>query len=441
MDKRQDLVTIVVPAYNAETFLCENIESILNQTYRKLEIIYVCDGCTDHTAEMLQEYSAKDSRITVVIEKENHGAAASRNIGMNMASGDWIIFWDADDLFHDHAIESMLETARMEQADIVGSYWEDFDDAPSGQASVANGIRKLLCGTYPVIDTKGELNHIFQLMDNSPCTKLVHKSIYKREDVFFQDLPNSNDVYYAMTAVMNSHKVAYVDQAFLYYRSGKGRVTISTDRNSKQAHILEACDKVYEYIHKHGNNQLLLRSFYNAVLENVRSYSDYDTYEAVCSLLRDIYLRKWGMKDKAIERELSFINRVYYKNILNGSTSVDWQSISMQAELEFIRVLSHYGCSIWGAGLKGKNLLQHISDDGIEIQHVFDSAPDKWGQEIQGYIIENFDKADADNIVVTTPRFYSEISDQLKGRVKNIYNLEQQIWYIPYQYELWNEMY
>lgn len=89
---RKGLVSIVVPVYNAEQFLRENVESIINQTYEQIEIIYVCDGCTDHTVEILCEYAKKDFRITVKVETENKGAAISRNIGMNMATGDWIIF-------------------------------------------------------------------------------------------------------------------------------------------------------------------------------------------------------------------------------------------------------------------------------------------------------------------------------------------------------------
>ena len=92
-----DLVTIVIPAYNAEQFLRENVESIINQSYMNLEIIYVCDGCSDQTVEILQEYAKKDNRINIVVQREKHGAAFSRNVGMNKANGDWIIILDNDD--------------------------------------------------------------------------------------------------------------------------------------------------------------------------------------------------------------------------------------------------------------------------------------------------------------------------------------------------------
>lgn len=436
-----DLVTIVIPAYNAEQFLRENVEAILDQSYRNLEIIYVCDGCTDHTVEILREYAEKDSRIRLWIETENHGAAISRNIGMNIAKGEWIIFWDADDLFHCRTIESMIETAIKEQADIAGCYWERFDNIPSGDAQPSNEARKLYCSTYPVINTEEELYHIMQLVDNSPCTKLVHKSIYMKEEVYFQDIPNANDVYYSMVTAMNSHRIAYVDKALWYYRNSRGRNTISTDRNLKKNYIFEACDRVYEYIKSKGNNLLLLRSFYNVVLDNFAFCMDFPIYDSIFDVFRNVYLDKWGMGRDEIVRELSYINRIYYRNIMNNNRELDRQNVYIQAKLEFVRVLSHKGCSIWGAGLLGNELLEQVSGANIEIQHVFDSAQDKWGKKIHGYIIENFEEVQADNIIITTPNFYNEIAKQIKRSAENIYNLEQQIWLVPCKYEPWNETY
>lgn len=436
----QDLVTIVIPTYNMAPYLRANVESIINQSYENLEIIYVCDGCTDQTAAILQEYAEKDSRIIILVEEENHGAAVSRNIGMERAKGDWIIFWDSDDMFARETIEIMLKTAIKEQADIAGCYWEDFDDTPSGEAYIGNGMRKLYCGTYPIVSTREEPCHIFQLIDNSPCTKLVHKSVYKKKEVFFQDIPNSNDVYYAMVAVLNSRRIVYVDEPFLYIRSNKGRTTISTDRDLKQTYILEALDTVYGYIRDCGSNPLLLRSFYNVAVENISFYSDYPTYAVLIKSLKEVYLQKWGMRENEVTRELSYRNRIFYKSLING-TVIDRQNINMQAKVEFVRVLSRKGCSIYGAGAMGRKLLEEISRAGIKVQHVFDSAQDKWGEEVQGYVIENFQDVRAEHIIVTVPRFYDEIERSIKGCVEYVYNLEQQIYLIPSRYEPWNEAY
>ena len=93
--------------------------------------------------------------------------------------------------------------------------------------------------------------------------------------------------------------------------------------------------------------------------------------------------------------------------------------------------MSCKGCSVWGIGEIGSALLKEISKTDINIQHVFDSAQDKWGKKIYGYVVENFNNVQADHIVITTPQFFDEIVERIGSNVSNIYNLEKQIWLIP----------
>lgn len=427
----EDLVTIVIPAYNAEQFIREGLESILNQSYKNLEIICVCDGCTDSTAEILQEYARKDSRMVVRIEAANHGAAESRNIGMDMANGEWIVFGDADDLYEYNAIEEMVEAAVREQADLACCYWEYFNDIPNVNSGIDDELKKLYCSTYPVINTKTEIQHIMQLVTTVPCTKLVHRSLYSREDVFFQDIPNVNDVYFSKVVTMNSHKIVYVDKVFYHYRSNRGRHTLSTDRDTRKNYLFEAYDKIYEYIIQREDRHFLLKSFYNDVIDNLNVYQGDPSYSVLWDTLRNVYLEKWRMTGAEIEGKLSCLNRVFYRNIHDNNRSINLQDIYLQAKVEFVRALSHKGCSIWGTGEIGSALLEEISKTDISIQHVFDSAPDKWGRKILGYMVENFNKVQADHIIVTTPKYYDEIAESIGSRAGNIYNLEQQIWLIP----------
>ena len=91
-----NLITIVVPIYNSSKYLSRCINSIINQTYQNLEIILVNDGSTDNSLDICNEYANKDNRIKV-IHKDNSGAAASRNVGINHAMGNYIAFVDSDD--------------------------------------------------------------------------------------------------------------------------------------------------------------------------------------------------------------------------------------------------------------------------------------------------------------------------------------------------------
>lgn len=425
-------MTIVMPVYNAERFLGESIKSVLDQTYKNLEIICVCDGCTDHSLEILQEYARKDLRITIQVESENHGAAMSRNIGVSMAHGEWIAFWDADDIYESYAIKEMVRVAVKEQADFVCCYWEEFEGMPDRTSHINNKFNKLFCNTYPVINTKKELHHIMQLVDNALGAKLVHKSLYKKNEIFFQDIPNANDVYYSKIAAMNSNKIVYVDKVLYHHRGNKDRHTLSTDRDTKRNYLLEAYDEIFKYVSHKKDRQFLLSSFYNDVLANFAIYLGSSVYNSLFDMLTSVYLEKWEMLKDGIERKLSGINRILYRVILDNNRNVNFQDIYMQAKIEFVKELSSKGCSIWGAGEMGRKLLEEIAKKGIVIQHVFDSAEDKWGEKIHGYVIENYNEVQADYIVVSTPQFYSEIVKTISGQAENIYNLEEQIWLIPY---------
>ena len=102
-----DLVTIIVPIYNAEQFLEKCIESIQSQTHQKIEIILVNDGSSDNSLKICENYSAEDSRI-VIIDKLNGGVSSARNHGLKTAKGEFCCFVDADDWIEETHIEKMV---------------------------------------------------------------------------------------------------------------------------------------------------------------------------------------------------------------------------------------------------------------------------------------------------------------------------------------------
>ncbi len=117
----EPLVSIIVPIYNREQTLERCLCSILRQTYKKIEILAVDDGSTDHTEQILEKYRKLDGRIRV-FRKENSGVSESRNLGMRMARGEYIQFADSDDWLPKNATESLLEGMRMGADMVIGDY-------------------------------------------------------------------------------------------------------------------------------------------------------------------------------------------------------------------------------------------------------------------------------------------------------------------------------
>ncbi len=114
----QGLVSVVVPIYNVERYLERCLNSIVNQTYRKLEIILVDDGSTDSCAEICDDWALKDSRICV-IHKKNAGLGMARNTGIENATGEYICFLDSDDYVDTQAVEKAYTLAKKEKTDVV----------------------------------------------------------------------------------------------------------------------------------------------------------------------------------------------------------------------------------------------------------------------------------------------------------------------------------
>ena len=114
------LVSIIVPAYNAERYLEQCIESLRAQTHTNIEIIIINDGSTDRTADIMYKFSQADGRVKI-FSKSNAGVSAARNDGLNIATGEYICFVDADDYLANDFVEYLLEIAEKTRAEFVVS--------------------------------------------------------------------------------------------------------------------------------------------------------------------------------------------------------------------------------------------------------------------------------------------------------------------------------
>ena len=117
----EQLISIIVAVYNVEKYLNKCVESIINQTYRELEIILVDDGSKDNSGKMCDEWANKDSRIHV-IHKPNGGLSDARNYGLEVAQGRWIGFMDGDDYIKPDMYERLFDN-RVENGMTVCGYY------------------------------------------------------------------------------------------------------------------------------------------------------------------------------------------------------------------------------------------------------------------------------------------------------------------------------
>src|SRR5690625_1884905 len=120
VSSNKPLVSVITPAYNAEKFIGETMESVLNQTYPHWEMIIVDDQSTDHTVSIVEAYQEKDNRIKLIKLKENSGSAVARNTAMDHATGKYLAFLDSDDLWTPKKLERQV--AFMEENDFAFTF-------------------------------------------------------------------------------------------------------------------------------------------------------------------------------------------------------------------------------------------------------------------------------------------------------------------------------
>lgn len=209
-----DLISVIVPLYNAEKYIDTIIPCLQNQTYRNLEIVLVNDGSTDTTLDKILKYQEHDKRLKVITQP-NQGVAAARNNGLNNAAGLYIAFIDADDLVACNYIEKMYEYALAENCDIVccgciqteGSY----SLTPMGEYPTVKKNR--------IIDNKIDVLQDYALNDEQyGCVvwaKLIKRTIAAM--VKFEQLKYGEDQQYMMRLFRSANRIGLIDFKGYYY--------------------------------------------------------------------------------------------------------------------------------------------------------------------------------------------------------------------------------
>ncbi len=238
----EDLISVIVPVYGVEKYIHRCIDSILNQTYKNLEIILVNDGSLDSCPEICDEYKKKDRRIKV-IHKENGGQDSARKAGINIASGRFIGYVDADDWIEPDMYEKLLCAMIKYNVDIVESGIID-----STENSHVSRLPAVGTGVYRGEGFDNNVGSIClysgKFFSHGIFPYLVTK-LFKREVIYkyqtMEDRSNNigDDVMCVMPCVLSSRSIAVISDCLYHYRIREG----STKRKSRTdiKGVLRAC--------------------------------------------------------------------------------------------------------------------------------------------------------------------------------------------------------
>lgn len=200
-------VSIIVPIYNSELYISECINSILNQTYKDIEIILVNDGSTDNSLNICKKY--KDNRI-VIINKDNSGVSDSRNMGIEHSTGNYISFVDSDDIIDTHYIEYLVKGIEKTKFNITTRVSFENNNIPSIDNS--KYISKIL--------NENELILIDEMeMLNAPWGKLFNKEIIINNNIRFEkNISLGEDLLFNLEYLKYINAACIVENKLYYYR-------------------------------------------------------------------------------------------------------------------------------------------------------------------------------------------------------------------------------
>lgn len=237
------LLSVIVPVYNVEDYVGRCVDSILNQTYRNLEVILVDDGATDSSGAICDAFQEKDSRVRV-IHKENGGLSSARNTGLEAATGEYITFVDSDDWIEADGYAHLMELMFRYGVKLVcgGNYNVD---GATGERTLA------LCPEKEeVISAEEFVGRMFlwQGFDSSACDKIYHRSLL--ETFRYPEGKVCEDVPVTYKIVLTTDRAALSDRPFYNYFHREGSITISTaaEISDKSFHFSRHTAVIYPYI-------------------------------------------------------------------------------------------------------------------------------------------------------------------------------------------------
>ena len=197
------LVSIVMPIYNAENYLKDSIESLINQKYKNLEIICVDDGSTDDSLRILENYKRNDDRIKIIKQK-NQFAGVARNNGLNNANGKYIMFLDSDDIFEKNMIYNLVNKAEKYNTDIIFFGFYKFTETIKKRSVI--GIPYKNKNVISPIDIKSV---IFQKAQGVPWNKFYNREFILNSGIKFQNLKSNNDIFFSKMTTILSNRILF----------------------------------------------------------------------------------------------------------------------------------------------------------------------------------------------------------------------------------------
>lgn len=245
------LVSIIIPAYNAQDTIKETVACCLAQDYKNLEIIIVDDGSKDDTASFFEEFENQGVRCLSI---QNAGASNARNVGFQNAKGLYIQYLDADDILHPEKISKQLAAMSKERSFLSFLLWNFFkNEIQEHQECIFNGLPYAQNTTGIGLLKSFGMNNWFMPV----FCWLTHRSLIEQAGPWNTDLTNNDDAEFFTRVLLHTESVTCVDEVLGYYRKSDGDSLSKLNSNEKNISVFHSVALIKAHVLKHKDKELL----------------------------------------------------------------------------------------------------------------------------------------------------------------------------------------
>lgn len=229
-------ISVIIPIFNSEIYLKKCLDSVLNQTLNDIEIILIDDGSSDSSLQIIKQYAEKYNNIKYRT-KINEGQAIARNLGIEMATGEFISFVDSDDYIENTMFEKLYNIAIKNNSDIViCDYIEEYSNKKIEKKSL-------------FINTDS-LSKSYILSVAGPCSKIIKTDLFKNNNIKFLENNIYEDLAIIPSLALYAKNISYCEEILYHYIIRKNSTMQQTKYNNKLESIFNVMDFLYQQFNR-----------------------------------------------------------------------------------------------------------------------------------------------------------------------------------------------
>lgn len=424
----QTKVSVIMPVHNVAEYLEKSVQSALNQTLYEIEVICIDDASQDNSWDILEKMAASDKRLTIMQNPYNLGAGTTRNIGLQLARGEYVTFWDADDWVEKECLADAFALAKSENADVClyGGWLEDEASGEQREFHVLPpSLRRKMKNTFNVDTLNG---YVFSC--GVPFDKICRRQFLLDNGLTFQNMYNSNDIFFSIVCFISAERMVHTKKKYVHYHEHLAGGCTGT-RDKHPLCVFEALRIVKKWLLR-LNKWNLTKRFYNDVFigdliytlsviseKSQKELMNFVQTSGLALLQMEGLNRKDFLTAYAYNRYRLLLNVCSAREFLSADSNNDEIYLKEAEEIAEKFKEDNKKVAIWGYGKLGKLMAKACIAKGCELVAVYDSDISK--QRRHGELLVsryNRNSPYVDVVIVPNEKFIVEISESihLQGR-------------------------